>query len=105
MNNSYGWIQAALLRRLLLLMVQVLLVVSLLSGFAAAQSESGAGAIQGTVTDPSGKAVSGATVKVVNPSTGYTRTLVTDATGRFQASAMPVGLYTAEVTAGGFATA
>lgn len=79
------------------------ILMSLLSGVAAAQSESGGAAIQGTVLDPSAKPVSGANVKIVNSGTGYTRSSSSDATGRFQFLAMPVGSYSIEISAIGFA--
>jgi hypothetical protein len=39
------------------------------------------GSIQGTVTDPSGAVVPGATVVITEPETGYTHTLTTDKSG------------------------
>jgi len=64
---------------------------------------SGAAAVTGTVVDPSGSAVAAATVVVRNDGTGYTRALVTDATGHFSAGSLPVGTYAIEATAAGFA--
>src|SRR5262245_45054973 len=102
MHDSLRLFRAALLR-FLASSSCFFLTVSLLTGFAAAQSESGGAAIQGTVLDPSGNAVSGATVKIVNLNTSYTRRLTSDSIGRFQALAMPVGSYTMEISAAGFA--
>src|SRR5262245_14952753 len=70
-----------------------------------AQSESGSAAIEGAITDPNGHALAGATVTIRNRETGYVRKLTTDARGQFIASVMPVGAYTVEVTANGFAVA
>ncbi|MBI3491248.1 MAG: TonB-dependent receptor, partial [Acidobacteria bacterium] len=54
--------------------------------------------------DPDGKPIAGAAVVVRNTRTGYNRALVTDGTGHFNAAAMPVGSYTVDGQAPGFAT-
>jgi carboxypeptidase family protein len=72
---------------------------------AAAQSESGSAAIEGTVTDSNSSALSGATVTIRNQDTGYSRTIVTDSNGRFSAGVMPVGTYVIKAVATGFAEA
>lgn len=61
-------------------------------------------ALSGTVTDPSGALVQGATVTVKDIDTGATRSAITDGSGHYQASALPVGQY--EIRAGkpGFTT-
>ncbi|MEP6914683.1 MAG: carboxypeptidase regulatory-like domain-containing protein [Acidobacteriota bacterium] len=68
-----------------------------------AQSGSGAGSIEGSVLDPSGKPVSDAAVVIRNEANGYTRAAVSDASGRFAAASMPVGTYSVEATAARFA--
>jgi len=69
------------------------------------QSLAGLGAINGTVHDPSGAAVSGAEVTVSNPSIGITRRLVATSDGGFEASSLPPSDgYTVTVTEAGFAT-
>jgi hypothetical protein len=67
------------------------------------QAQSNSGSISGTVTDPSGAVVQGATVTVENPVSGYLRTAKTDSTGRFQFSNLPFNPYhlTAKATAFG----
>jgi hypothetical protein len=63
------------------------------------------GAISGTVQDASGAVVSGAKVSVTSEATSQlVRALTTDASGIFTASLLPVGKYTVEVSASGFAT-
>src|SRR5579883_1418427 len=52
------------------------------------------GTITGTVTDPSGSAVPGATVKVTSESTGAVLTNSSDADGNFVFSAVLPGIYT-----------
>src|ERR1051325_546484 len=70
-----------------------------------AQSETGRAALQGTVSDPSGKSVAGASVTLRDTQTGQQRALKTNADGTFRASSLPVGLYILEATAEGFGTA
>src|SRR5574340_370110 len=84
-------------------------VLCLLLGFVfshqlSAQTQITTGVIQGTVSDPSGAVVVGATVGVNNPDTNFTRTLQTDVNGRFVFLALSPGRYKATVSAKGFAT-
>ncbi len=60
--------------------------------------------LAGSVHDPSGAAVSGATVVVRQVETGATRTLTTDSEGRFFAPSVPVGPYTVSAAHEGFET-
>jgi hypothetical protein len=62
------------------------------------------GTILGTVTDPSGAVVSGATVKVKNVNTGLERTTQTSSDGSYALSELPVGSYTVTISQGGFET-
>ena len=61
-----------------------------------AQSETGRAALEGTVSDPSGKTIAAAAVIVRDTQTGLQRALKTNTDGTFRASALPVGLYTLE---------
>jgi hypothetical protein len=60
------------------------------------------GRISGTVTDPSGAAVPGASITVTNQATKATRTLVTDASGFYVASTLPAGIYDVIAQRAGF---
>jgi hypothetical protein len=62
------------------------------------------GTILGTVTDPSGNLVAGATVKVKNAGTGLERTTTTGTDGGYNIPELPVGTYSVTVTQGGFQT-
>jgi hypothetical protein len=62
------------------------------------------GSISGTVTDPQGAVVSGATVKAINDATGATLATTTDSSGSFHFNLIPVGTYRVEMTATGFKT-
>ncbi len=68
-----------------------------------AQSLGNAGTIDGTVTDPSGAAVSGAQVTAHNAVTGYRQSAVTGADGAFKLTNLPPNPYRLEVKAAGFA--
>jgi hypothetical protein len=60
------------------------------------------GTIQGTVKDPNGALVSGASVTVVQSVTGYQQTTQTDATGGFKLVNIPFNSYSVRVAAEGF---
>ena len=62
------------------------------------------GTILGTVTDPSGNLVAGATVKVKNAGTGLERTTTTGPDGGYNIPELPVGTYSVTVTQTGFQT-
>ena len=61
------------------------------------------GTLRGTVTDPNGAAVAGATVTVQNEATGVTTPpLTTNSEGAFDAPGLPPGSYSVTVEAAGF---
>ena len=60
------------------------------------------GGIQGTVTDPNGAVVPGAEVTITSPDTGLTRTIVTDDSGTYSVSELPIGSYRIIVKKSGF---
>jgi hypothetical protein len=68
-----------------------------------AQGTGNSSSIQGTVTDPSGAVVIGATVEIQNPVSGFTRTAVTDGSGNFSFSNVPYNPYHMTVTSQNFA--
>jgi hypothetical protein len=76
------------------------LVVVFASGPLLAQNY--AGSISGTVTDPSGSAVAGATVTVVNVGTNATYTAATSELGAFSVQQVPVGSYEVHIKLGNF---
>jgi hypothetical protein len=59
--------------------------------------------ITGTVLDPSGAVVVNAAVEVRNPVSGYSRSAVTDAAGKFTITNVPFNPYHVTVTGQGFA--
>jgi hypothetical protein len=82
-----------------------LLVVLILLSSAMITGQTFRGTILGSVTDPSGAYVAGATVKVKNPATGLERTTVTSGDGSYSVPELPVGTYSVTVTVAGFQTA
>jgi hypothetical protein len=62
------------------------------------------GAITGTVSDPSGAAVPGATVKATNVNTNLVITVSTGSTGAYTISDLPAGMYKVAFSKDGFQT-
>jgi hypothetical protein len=62
-----------------------------------------AGSVTGTVSDPSGAVVPGATVTLSNSASGLSRGAITDDQGHFVFTNIPFNPYTVSVTANGFA--
>ena len=62
------------------------------------------GAIAGTVFDPTGAVVPGATVSIVNNGTNAATSLKSDASGYYKAPQVQPGTYTVTITAPGFET-
>src|SRR6266568_3240977 len=60
------------------------------------------GSLNGTVNDPSGAVVAGATVTAVNTATGAERSAVSSSSGTFDFQALQPGTYTVSVDAKGF---
>src|SRR6266851_1455016 len=74
------------------------------AGLIFAQSQANTGAIEGTVTDPSGRSIPGADVSILNTGTNFTRDLKTDGDGRFRGLLLPLGPYKVTVKAPNFGT-
>jgi Carboxypeptidase regulatory-like domain/TonB-dependent Receptor Plug Domain len=72
------------------------------SSLAFAQSTGNAGSISGTVTDPSGAVIAGATVTIQNPVSQFQRTAVTDSVGHFWFPNVPFNPYHMTVEMKGF---
>ena len=90
----------------ILRMLRLIALLAILAGLASAglAQSSARGAISGTVKDPTGAGIGGATVEVANQQTGVIeRTLTTNAEGSFTATLLPIGVYRLTVTASGFA--
>ena len=81
----------------------ILAAIGIFSALLPAQAVSGD--LVGTVTDPTGSVIGKATVTATNDATGVKSTTTTDATGTYRFSNLPIGTYTLQTTATGFATA
>ncbi|MGA7886988.1 MAG: TonB-dependent receptor [Acidobacteriaceae bacterium] len=67
-----------------------------------AQSGTSSGTVSGTITDPTGAVVPGATVTIDNPVSQYQRTVISSGTGAFQFPNVPFATYRLTVTMKGF---
>jgi hypothetical protein len=79
------------------------LLAVVLSALSVSAQSGNAGAVRGTVTDPSGAVIPNATVGLTNELSGFDRTATTDATGQFTFSNVPFNPYKVDVSAKGFA--
>ncbi len=91
-------------RRASLYILVLSLVTTALPAWVAGQSMGMAGVVKGTVKDPSGAVIPGATVTIYNPVTSFERTTSTDASGSFTFNNVPFNPYHLTVTATGFAS-
>src|SRR5205823_8543193 len=80
----------------------LLISISLLSTSLSAQTFRGT--ILGTVTDPQGAVVAGATVNVRNVNTGLERSTTTSVDGSYSVPELPIGTYSVTATQSGFQT-
>lgn len=69
---------------------------------ALANAQGATGQVSGTVTDPNGAVVKGASVKVTNVDTNFKRETTTNDDGVFSVSLLPAGKYAIEIAAQGF---
>ena len=77
------------------------LILLLMPG-SALRAQDATGRIIGTVTDPSGAAISGSQVTVTNTGTKISHTTTTDPRGYYQVLSLPIGLYEVTIEATGF---
>ncbi|HEX8282805.1 MAG TPA: TonB-dependent receptor [Pyrinomonadaceae bacterium] len=80
-------------------------VLLLLLAFVAAGAQEFRGSLTGTVTDPNGAALPGATVEVRNVETNIANTVTTNEEGNYSFPLLNPGKYTLTITATGFANA
>ena len=81
-----------------------LLVLGASAAFSSLHAQSNSGSVNGTVTDPSGAVIPGATVSIQNPVSAYSRTTTTDNAGQFHFPNLPFNPYHLTVFKDGFAT-
>ena len=85
-----------------LLSTLLLLVLSITS---AAFAQTFRGSINGSVTDPQGAVIAGATVTAVQTETNVTYNTVSSSAGEFNLTNLPLGNYSVTVSSSGFASA
>src|SRR5271168_627001 len=82
----------------------LLVVLCFLTAGPVAQAQNGNSTnVMGTVTDPSGAVIPGATVTIHNPVSQFERSTTTDASGNFVIANVPFNPYHMTVTSTGFA--
>jgi len=79
-------------------------LVSILLGVSSLRAQEVTASIYGTVRDPSGAAVAGATIEALQVSTNTTRSTTTDSAGAYQIPILPAGTYTLTASYTGFKT-
>jgi hypothetical protein len=84
-------------------MIYILPLFLLLSMVQAWAQSGNTGAVRGTITDPTGAVVAGATVTLNNASTGLSRSATSDALGQFVFANIPFNSYRLGVSAPSFA--
>lgn len=84
--------------------IRTIVLLACVMVFAAAGYAQFRAGIQGTVTDTTGAAVKGATVKVTNQETGASQEVTTGDTGFYSVAHLAPGLYTVAVSFTGFKT-
>ena len=89
-----------LLAKLSFFLLSTLLIGAL--GCLTAFGQAGTSTVRGTVTDPQGNVVAGATVNLLNPTTNASRTSTTNDVGVYSFDFVPPGDYRVEVEAKGF---
>lgn len=80
------------------------LLITMLSTSLHAQTLGSAGTVTGSVVDPNGAVIPGATVSITNAVTKYERTTTTDSTGLFKFVNVPPNVYSLKVSASGFSS-
>jgi carboxypeptidase family protein/TonB-dependent receptor-like protein len=83
--------------------VRICTGLALAIAWATASHAQTAATVQGAVSDDQGLVLPGVTVTVLNPDTGFTRSLITDERGWYRAAALPPGTYRLTAELPGFA--
>jgi hypothetical protein len=93
------------MRFLALATVFGLLLLALAVPARAQSTSANSGTVRGSVVDPTGAAVKGASVAIQNPVSHYTQTAITDDQGKFELDNVPFNNYHLTVTTSGFQNA
>lgn len=82
----------------------ICLAMLLVAGTSLAWAQAGTAGVVGTVKDPQGAVIPGASVTATNKATGAVRTTVTNENGSYTLTALQPGAYTVKVELSGFKT-
>ena len=85
--------------------IRFLLIVLVLASPAAVLAQTGAASLTGIVTDQTGAAIPGATVTATNQATNVDYTAISNETGNYTITSVPVGTYVVKAELAGFKTA
>ena len=85
--------------------IRLALLLSALFVIFAAQALAQEATIVGTVSDPSGASVAGASITITNVDTGVSRSVPTSSDGQYVVPGLAIGHYTMKATAAGFKVA
>ena len=85
-------------------MLGLLLVFAMLLGVSPLVAQTITATVRGTVTDPAGAVVAGASVTARNVDTGVKTSTVTNQDGAYNIQFLPIGTYTVSATGAGFET-
>jgi len=83
-------------------LLSLLAIVLFLAGATHLSAQTDTGRVQGTVADPTGAVVPGATVSIINRETGSVKSVVSDGQGNFSVLSLVRGAYQAKVAVSGF---
>src|SRR5262252_4131439 len=82
----------------------IILTTVMLLAAAHLHAQGATASISGTVLDPTGAAIPGASITVKNVGTAFTRTVISDDQGRYVAPELPIGEYEVQASLAGFQT-
>ena len=85
-------------------LLKTALIISFVAATIFGLAQSATTSLRGTVSDPKGAVLTGATVTLSNQATGYNRIVKTDDQGAYQFLEVPPSTYVLTVNASGFAT-
>ncbi|WP_446742012.1 carboxypeptidase regulatory-like domain-containing protein [Silvibacterium acidisoli] len=91
--------------RILVVSLRFLLAIAFLAGLQVAIAQTFVGGIRGSITDPSGAAVAGASVRLTDDHTQQVRSTIADGVGAYSFNALKPSTYTLHVEAGSFSPA
>jgi hypothetical protein len=84
------------------ILLPLLALVLALAGSSSLRAQTDTGRVQGTVVDPTGAAIPGATITITNTDSGTVSSAISDSQGNFSVLSLQRGAYQAKVAVNGF---